>query len=142
MRGFSLVELLVVLAIVGILLSVALLPGASALRARGQEQSAATFGASVAQNIAGYLAVNITQDPSTLISSWPAANMSGAPSSLSLSGAKDCALARSLGSFGWNNAPGYIGCAAVLDNTGGVARIQIYTWRKGSNTYYIGGLKQ
>lgn len=141
-RGLSLTELLVVLAVMGLLLTVAVFPGARGVAERAREQEAAVHGAGVAQAFSNYLAINLTADPAAVLGGWPDAGTAGAPAGLALPASKDCTAARTLGgAFGWPAAKPYLGCAVAVVSAGGVSRVLVYTWRKGSGHWYENGVR-
>lgn len=141
--GFSLVELLVVVSIALILLAVAIVPGIGSTRNRAYEHQASTHGAVVSQAIANYLSINLSTDVGALISSWPGADLAQKPAGLALNDPRDCARARTLsGEYRWPDASDQVGCAVEAITSGAIRRIVVYTWRKGSSSWYENGEKR
>jgi prepilin-type N-terminal cleavage/methylation domain-containing protein len=152
-RGFSLVELLVVVGILALLASVLVL-NANRARVQAREVAAAQHGGTVAQAIRGYFSVWITDTPVALLTriSWrlSLANWTGAPAGAragaSLSD-RSCVASFALidpngatTSYSWPAAPTGVGCVLGLRTDGGVARLRVITWLRGSGKFYVDGL--
>ena len=155
LKGFTLIEMLVVLAILSVLAAAFFVNGTT-LRARGREALAMSHGGVVAQAVQGYFALWITDTPSAfmarLAGQLAGADWTGVPSgarSGSSASDRSCATAFTIPdptgaatSFSWPGAPQGVGCVLGLRTVGGVDRIRVVTWVRGSNRYYFDGQVQ
>jgi prepilin-type N-terminal cleavage/methylation domain-containing protein len=152
-EGFSLVELLVVVGILALLAS-ALVLNANKARTQAREVVAAQHGGSVAQAIRGYFSVWITDTPTALLAriagQLAGPDWTGAPAGASAGASasdRSCvgafALIDPIGAttpYSWPAAPPGVGCVLGLRTDGGVTRLRVITWSRGSEKFYVDGV--
>lgn len=149
------VEMLVAVGIIALLAAVFVL-NAQGARSRAWEALAANHGGTMAQAIQSYLGVYVTETPSSLMarlsSRLPAADWTGAPAAArvgSQGGDRSCTGSYSLPDpsgattrFSWPAAPSNVGCVLGLRTQGGLSRLQVITWVRGSSRWYVDGQAQ
>ena len=140
-RGFTLVEMLVVLAILGILMA-ALSFGLSSARRQGLLTQAAAHGGEVSMALNAFLIRNIDLDLDTWTASLPAGSLAGAPPGLAGLSGFDCKSAATLtrsgmtpGGQSWAAAPDAVGC--LVERVGN--RFLVHTWVRDLPKHFVNG---
>lgn len=145
-RGFTLVEVLAVLAVLGVLAGLALGAYASSRR-QGQYNQAQAQGLEVFMALDSFLVRNVelSLDLASWTRSWPAGSLEGAPEELAGVSGYDCQRGATLsrgglepGSQSWGAAPGSVGC--LIERVGD--RFLVHTWVKGLPRHFVNGRPQ
>lgn len=151
-NGFSLVELLIAVGIIAIL-AAASTASYRNLRMQASERGAAVHGGTVAQAVAGYLALYLGEDAPSLHNrlglpsgSWQGIPSAGSRLQSSISNPKDCTQPFTLPDptgnptrFSWSRAPRNTGCVVGLQTAGNTTRITVVTWVQGGRRVYVDG---